>query len=445
MRLRQTYSLGMRFEWRGEQELPGETNYLLGNDRSRWRTHVPHFARVNGTTSIPGVAIIVYGNSNGLEYDLRVAPGADRFKNCASTSPAHKVYAETPVVDLLLSTSRAPKLRMFRPSIYEESPSGARKPVKGDYLIERDGSIGFRIGAHSASSTLVIDPSLSVAYSTFLGGLGDDTANSIAHDSTGNIYIGGTTSSAASFPEGGAQALGPAGAGTDFFIAKINPSASGASSLVYLTFLGGSGNESGGLLAVDPTGDVAITGGTTSPDYPVTDSSLLASGPNSVAVSEINPAGNALLFSTLFGGNGQQSQFTDGGLALGPTGNIFVAADTSSTNLPVTAGAYQATLTGNLVDGFLAEFQPGASPGLIYCTYLGVGAESADGRRRGRCGRRRQRISRRIHVEFCRRALSGEKCLSVGERRGPLRCLPHEDIAARSGRFRPALCHSARR
>ncbi len=111
----------------------------------------------------------------------------------------------------------------------------------------------------------------------------------------------------------------------------------------------------------------------------MTDSSVPAGGTNSVAVSEINPAGNSLLFSTLFGGNGQESQFTNGGLALGPTGNIFVAADTSSTNLPVTAGAFQSTLTGNQVDGFLAIFQPGASPGLSYCTYLGIGANQEMG------------------------------------------------------------------
>ena len=181
------------------------------------------------------------------------------------------------------------------------------------------------------------------------------------------------------FQSQGSRRWAQRASGTDFFIAKINPLLSGPSSLVYLTFLGGSGNESGGLLAVDSTGDVAITGTTTSPDFPVTDSSVPAAGANSSAVSEINPAGNSLLFSTLFGGNGQQSQFINGGLALGPTGNIFVAADTTSTNLPVTAGAFQLTLTGNQVDGFLAVFQPGASPGLLYCTYLGVGANEEMG------------------------------------------------------------------
>ncbi len=98
--------------------------------------------------------------------------------------------------------------------------------LPGEYVIEADKSIGFQSRPRiTQNSTLVIDPSLSVAYSTFLGGLGSDTANSIARDSAGNIYVGGTTNSAATFPESGIQAVGPAGDGTDFFIAKINPSA----------------------------------------------------------------------------------------------------------------------------------------------------------------------------------------------------------------------------
>ena len=367
------------FNWRGEQKLPGNTNYFLGNDPRNWRTKVPHFARAEASSSIPGLTMVVYGNARGgLEYDLRLAPGADTSKLRLDFSGAQKLQLDAHG-DLLLEAG-GNELRMMRPAIYGESPAGARKPVRGEYAIEPDGSVGFRIVRRIAQiATLVIDPSLSVVYSTFLGGLGSDTSNSIARDSSGNIYVGGTTDSGATFPEQGSHEIGPAGSGTDFFVAKINPTASGASSLVYLTFLGGSGNEAGGLLAVDSNGDVAITGTTTSPDFPVTDSSVLTSGVNDMAVSEINPAGNGLLLSTLLGGNGQQAQFSQGGLALDPSGNIFVAADTSSTNLPVTPGALQSTITGNQVDGFLAVFQPTATPSLTYCTYLGAEANEQMG------------------------------------------------------------------
>lgn len=110
-----------------------------------------------------------------------------------------------------------------------------------------DGRVAFHVAPHDPDATLVLDPSLTVAYATFLGGSGNDIAQSIALDSTGNVYIGGATTSAATFPEGSPR-LGPTG-GSDFFIAKINPWKTGASSLVYLTFIGGSGAEFGGEIA----------------------------------------------------------------------------------------------------------------------------------------------------------------------------------------------------
>jgi Beta-propeller repeat len=366
-----------RFEWHGKQKLPGETNYFIGNDSRKWRTNVAHFAQVDGDSSIPGLSMVVYGNTAGIEYDLRLAPGADASKLRLNFSGAQKAHVDSD--GSLLLDADGNELRMMRPAIYEEAREGKRSRVRGGYVIERDGSVGFQIARHDAKSTLVIDPSISVTYSTFLGGVGSDAANSIARDSSGNIYVGGTTSSAATFPELGNQQIGPAGSGTDFFIAKINPAASGSSSLMYLTFLGGNGNEAGGVIAVDANNDVAISGTTTSPDFPVTDLSTLTTGANDTGVTEIGPAGNALLFSTLFGGNGQQSQFNPGGLALDSTGNIYVASDTSSTNLPVTPGAFQSTITGNQVDGFLSVFQTGATPSLTYCTYLGAEANDQFG------------------------------------------------------------------
>lgn len=155
----------------------------------------------------------------------------------------------------------------------------------------------------------------------------------------------------------------------------------GANSLVYLTFLGGSTDQAGGLIAVDTTGDVAITGTTSSADFPVTDSSTRTAGTNDIVVSEIDPTGSKLLYSTIFGGSGAESQQNAGGIALDSSGNIFVASDTNSTNLPVTTGAYATTYvsTGNNNDGFLAEFQPSATTALKYCTYFGLNDETGVG------------------------------------------------------------------
>ncbi|MGC2508298.1 MAG: choice-of-anchor D domain-containing protein, partial [Candidatus Acidiferrales bacterium] len=161
-------------------------------------------------------------------------------------------------------------------------------------------------------------------------------------------------------------------------------------SLVYLTFLGGSQSQNGGIIAATAGGSVAIAGTTTSADYPVTDASLptnaLASGKgNDVVVTEIDPTGSALVFSTIFGGSGIESQLGSGGIAVGPSGEVYVSSDvspttldTSSPDLPVTSGAYATTWDGDNSDGFLAIFTPPAESGgaavLTYCSYLGTNA-----------------------------------------------------------------------
>ena len=266
--------------------------------------------------------------------------------------------------------------------IYADGPrhnGSTMNLVAGGYELEGDGTVGFIIGPHDPQATLVIDPSLSITYSTFLGGAGTETASSIGMDTAGNIYVGGTTTNPAAFSEPTTATLGPGfganppnGTSTVYFVAKINPNVSGTSSLVYLTFIGGSVTQTGGLIAVDSAGDVAITGATNSPDFPVTDGSTLTTGANDVTVSEIDPTGSTLTFSTLFGGSGAESQYAAGGIALDASGNIYIASDTSSTDLQVTAGVFQTTFQGQGSDGFLAEFTPGASPSLIYCSYLGT-------------------------------------------------------------------------
>jgi hypothetical protein len=376
--------------WKGRKKLRGETNYFLGNDPRRWRTHVPHFAEVSATSAAPGVGIVLYGNDEGVEYDLRVASGADLSALRLKIDGADEIRL-APNGDILLQAAGG-QLRMKKPVVYQESGganAASKRQIDGAYILEGNGSLAFRIGPHDPHAALIIDPSLSVAYATFLGGNGTDVAASVALDAAGKVYVGGTTTSPGTFP-GASHTLGPGGGTSEFFIAKIDPTIAGANSLVYLTFLGGSQTQTGGLIAVTSSGSVAITGTTTSPDFPVTDSSLptnaLTTGVgNDVAVSEIGPSGSTLVFSTIFGGSGAESQNGTGAIALDSSGDVYVASDTNTTSLdaasadlPVTAGAYAATWDGDESDGFLTIFTPPAQPGgaatLKYCSYLGTNA-----------------------------------------------------------------------
>jgi hypothetical protein len=381
--------------WKGIAPLRARTNYFIGSDPSKWRTAVPNYASAEARRILPGVDLVAYSNSasdrreNQLEFDLRIAPqaNADNLRIKISGAEKLRLNAEG---DLLMQIENA-QLVLHKPALYEEvrsrelAPKSAaaasppqRYPIEGAYLFEPDGSIAFRIARRHPRATLVIDPSLSITYSTFLGGAGEDTANSIAADSTGKLYIAGTTTSPSTFPESADATAGPGGGTTNFFIAKIDPTASGANSLIYLAFLGGSGNETGGMIAVDTSGRVAITGTTTSADFPVTDGSIRTSGPNDIAVTELAPTGASLVYSTLFGGSGSESTQNPGGIALDQAGEIFIASDTTSTDLPVTTGAFQAANGGGTSDGFLAVFRPLATAPtthIKYCTYLGITAQ----------------------------------------------------------------------
>ncbi len=372
------------FHWRGSEMISAQSNYLIGNDRRRWRTHVPHYAAAVAESVLPGVGMKVYGKGESVEYDLRLDPGVDPAGLRFELRGAGKARVDR--AGDLIARVGANELRIERPDVYEESlHSPNRKRVDGGYVVEADGSIGFSIGPHDARLPLIIDPTLTVTYSTFLGGAGAESASSVGLDAAGNVYVSGTTTSPATFPESFSTTLGPGigspsgSANAEYFIAKINPNASGLNSLVYLTFLGGSGNQSGGRIAVDPSGNVAITGTTTSPDFPVTDGSVLTSGANDISVSEIDPTGSMLLFSTLFGGSGAESQYAAGGIAFDSQDLIYIASDTTSMDLPVTSGVLQPTFTGSIGDGFLAVFQPGASPDLIYCSYLGANSSAQIG------------------------------------------------------------------
>jgi Beta-propeller repeat len=375
-----------RLAWHGAGRVKTVSNYFLGRNREAWRTSVPHFARAVAASS-PEERVIedVYGNNDGVEFDLRLAPGTDASKLRLRFAGTTRVQLSGGDL-LLFANHRA--LRVKIPRVYQQLPGANRKIVPGRYVMEADGSVGLQLGPYDTRAAVVIDPSISVAYATFLGGAGAETAGNIAMDAAGKIYVGGSTTSATTFPETSAAGIGTVVSSSALFVAKIDPTINGANSLLYLTFLGGSGVQAGGIIAVDGAGDVAITGTTTSTDFPVTGSSQATNGltsgdGNDVVVSEIDPTGSKLDFSSYFGGSGKQSENGAGGIAIDGAGDVYIATDTNTTavdpasaDLPVTSGAYQAAWDAQASDGFLAVFappaQPGNAPTLTYCTYLGT-------------------------------------------------------------------------
>jgi RHS repeat-associated protein len=144
-----------------------------------------------------------------------------------------------------------------------------------------------------------------LVYSTYLGGSDHDEAGGIAVDGSGYAYVSGHTSSA-NFPV--ANALQPGLAGnSDAFIAKLTPA---GDALVYSTYLGGSHTDRYVEIDVTAVGEATVAGTTWSTDFPTMNAyDPTLNGAPDAFISRLNAAGSALVFSTYFGGSSLEEAF----------------------------------------------------------------------------------------------------------------------------------------
>jgi len=262
----------------GNDRLPGKSNYFIGNNPAQWHSNVPQFARVRYQSVYPGVDLVYYGKQGQLEYDFEVAPGADPAQVALKFQGADQLSLDSNG-DLVLGMNGG-EMRLEAPRVYQRVGE-ERTRVSGKFVLQADRQVGFEIGAYDRSRALVIDPVLT--YSTFLGGSGNESLPHIAVDAGLNAYVAGTTVSA-DFPivassttvlglqnclNDSAQptpALGSCpspGTASDVFIAKFDAS---GTVLLFSTYLGGSGDDSAGGVAVDSGLNVIVAGATTSND-----------------------------------------------------------------------------------------------------------------------------------------------------------------------------------
>jgi hypothetical protein len=406
----------------GVEEQAGRTNYFLGNDPKKWRTNVPTYAKVKYEGIYSGIDLVYYGNQRQLEYDFIVAPGADPSRITFDISGTKRVRRD--VHGELVFTVGDDEIRWHQPVVYQEK-DGTRQPVAARYAVTGKDRVRFELAKYDKSRPLYIDP---LIYSTYLGGSGDDDGDGIAVDSTGSAYITGQTAST-NFPTtnalqvtgGGSYdafvtKLNPAGSamvystylggssvdygygiavdsagdayvvgntgsadfptvnplqaanagGLDVFVSVLNPT---GSALIYSTYLGGSGDDTGSAIALDSSNDVYITGSTFSANFPTYNpiqATYAGNGTTTNAfVAEINSAGSALVYSTYLGGSGPD---VGNGIAVDTAGNAYVAGQTVSPNFP-TMNPFQATDQG-LSSAFVSKISSGGT-GLAYSTYLG--------------------------------------------------------------------------
>src|SRR5207248_2821514 len=202
----------------------------------------------------------------------------------------------------------------------------------------------------------------------------------------GNVYIAGD-SDVADFPvtlNAFQKTYGDGG--QDGFVAKFDKNGN----LLWSTFLGGSDWDGVYGLTVDAEGNAVVTGVTASTDFPITANAVQKTVTGDAAfVTVISADGTSVLYSSYLGGAQSDGgvplptnpfhllpnanvETIGVGIAVGPDGTLYVAGETNTIDMPVSSGAAQ-PLIGGEVDGFVARIDTSkaGNAGLIYSTYLG--------------------------------------------------------------------------
>jgi beta-propeller repeat-containing protein len=336
-------------------QLPSRSNYFIGNDRRQWHTNVPQYERVSYREAYPGVSLAYYGVQKQLEFDFIVAPSASPAPIRLGISGANRISTDNSG-NLILASS-AGNVLLHKPVAYQPK-DGARQPVEARFILQAHNQVSFALGNYDRSHELVIDPS--VSYATYIGGTAEDDGNAIAVDANGNAWVTGQTKSTDFPPKTPLYTTNKGG--FDVFVSKF----SSGGALLFSTYIGGSSDDSGNAIVIDPSGDAFVAGGTKSSNFPIKGAyQSTLKGAINAFVLEVNSSGSTLVYSTYLGGTGTD---VASGIALDKNGNAYVAGSTTSTDFPP-----KNPLAGETSGGFVTELNSSGNA-LIYSTYLGAGS-----------------------------------------------------------------------
>ena len=393
------------------------------------------YHKVVYTNVYPNIDWVIYVNGNNVEYDFVVKPGGE---------PANIKLAYTGATNLSITADGGILAKTPMGDVAEKHPvayeTQSGKPVDSRFALN-DNVVSFVTGKHEGS--LTIDPYLSwctyyggsneeeitavkcissgggaifvtgytastdlptstgayqtangggtydafiakyntagtaLLFSTYFGGAGSDMGMAITTDVAGsNIYVTGSTTSTG-ISTGGAY-HSTLGGGTDMFLAKFST----AGARTWVTYIGGSGNETGNAVACDGGGNVYV-GGVTSTSVA---SSIIAGGSpfqttyggaaSDGYLGKFNGSGT-IQWATYYGGGGIDAI---NGLTVAPSGNLIFTGTTSSTASISSAGAAQVSEAGGTSDAMLGSFATGGSGTRSWATYLGgTGTDEGNG------------------------------------------------------------------
>jgi hypothetical protein len=343
----------------------GQSNYLIGSDPSRWRTHIPTYRRVTYSAIYPGIDLTFYGNGENLEHDFVVDPGTDyRAIRMDMGSSSNVTLGDNG--DLKISAGSG-EVIFQKPTIYQIE-GNRRQYRNGRFALRSTHEAGFEIEDYDPSKLLVIDPILS--YSTYLA----DTFvhfSGIAADASGNTYLTGLSFSGTYpvTPGSFQQNCASCATNPDIFITKLNADGSG---LAYSTYLGGSDYDEALGIAIDANGNVILGGRTSSVDFPVKNQAAGTFSPRlnpAGFITSLSPDGSTLNYSSLVA-------FEASRVAVDPARNAYIAGGAGVSYdvslIPVTAGALD-NISGAGPFGGLYVMKFSSAGALGYSAVVGSG------------------------------------------------------------------------
>jgi uncharacterized repeat protein (TIGR01451 family) len=409
----------------GMDELPGKSNYFVGNDPAGWHTDVPTYRKVRYENVYPGIDLVYYGSGSQLEFDFVVAPGADPSRIRLAYDGVRRLKVDRSG-DIVAKTPLG-EIRLKKPAVYQGGDPA--RTVAGAFRLQGSNRVGFRIAAYDRGQPLTIDPVLS--YATLIGPTIFNSMPAVTIDAAGNAYVVGiavpptfpvtpgaykTTALSGEFP-GFVLKLNPSGStlnystflGThvdinavavdsagnayltgrnfgvlpttagayrptgEMFVTKLNPA---GSALVYSTGFGSTGGSQEGMgIVVNGSGEAYVTGlGGIDPTPGAFQSPPASLGNADFFVAKLNAAGTGAVYACTIGGSG--NEFV-AGIAVDGAGAAYIEGDTDSANFPTTPGAYKTCSTASQ-DIFVTKVNP-AGDGLAYSTCIGLGEAGGAG------------------------------------------------------------------
>lgn len=292
----------------------------------------------------PGVDLVYYGRDGALEYDFELAPGVDPAVLALRFVGGRPALADDGSLQL---HGAAEDLHMKPPLAYQ-FVDGARRVIDSRYVL-RDGVVGFELGEFDRGKPLVIDPVF--VYASYLGGSGYDRSYDVAVNAAGEAYVTGFTEST-DFPLVNALDSGFDGA-SEVFVTKF--SADGSTAL-FSTYLGTPGDDTGNSIALDPAGNIYVTGTTDN-------------GNRDMVELKLNATATALVYAHIVPANDWDAGMD---IIADASGNAFVVGYTQSSDFPQVVGF------GPYDPGVMGFLRKIASDGtVVFSGYLGqAGAET---------------------------------------------------------------------